>query len=100
MAAGKKKPETAKDYDPDPCHQCGSTRVRELGQYLNGPCITIIYCQNCGHKVQAEETAGRIWTEKQAIERSQRKAREKWAGIAEPLFRSGTSAARGLLEEE
>lgn len=99
MAARKKMPQTARDYDPEPCPHCGSTRVRELGQYLNGPCITIIYCQDCGHKVQEEETAGRTWTERQAILRSQQKARERWAGMAEPLFPQEDSLARGLLEE-
>ena len=49
--------------------------------------------------MQAEETAGQIWTEQEAIRRSQQKARERWAGMREPLFPQEESLARGLLEE-
>lgn len=41
-----------KDYEPPPCRVCGSVRTRELGNYLTA-CYTLIYCQDCGHKVSA-----------------------------------------------
>lgn len=61
-----------------PCLACGSERVKMIGQYLNGPRMTIIYCLACGHKATA-------WAE--SIPESIQAAREKWENpAAEPLF--------------
>lgn len=79
-------------YQPGPCPACGCERSRELGQYLNGPCLTVIRCPACGHQVSAAADS---------IQDSQRQARAKWdnPGLDDaPPWDENTAA--GLMEDE
>jgi len=77
------------EYKPGPCPRCGKENGKELGQYLNGPPLTVIRCPDCGLAAHSYGST---------IEESQAGARRQWA---EPLYHNNDeNAAAGLLEEE
>ena len=81
--------DTTPDFQPGPCPACKSANTAEIGQYMNGDCMTIICCRECNYKVKAFAELARD---------SQQDARMAWECQAPPWDEEKNNT--GLLEEE
>lgn len=80
---------TTQDFQPGPCPACKSANTAEIGQYLNGDCVTIIYCRECNYQVKAVAELARG---------SQQAARMAWECLEKHWDDEKTNT--GLLEED